>query len=203
MVSPLSRSTTLPAMRRSTSSTAQRTLYHELAQGLHVGVFDAVDQKHARVLEIPGSSKQERGLIDHTPTAVEVWVTALRQRLGRQLVAVPLDQSRGARVFMLTKYKHLVIFPLHPTVLPNYCKSFRPSGAKDDPGAAGLLLEILTLQPGQVPPVESRRSTNTNMAVIRTIASLRARSRGVPYFRSPRFPVAFTAFFRTSRDASP
>ncbi|MGH9440151.1 MAG: transposase, partial [Terriglobia bacterium] len=39
----------------------------------------------------------------------------------------------------------LVIFPVHPTVLANYRKSFRPSGAKDDIGDAGLLLDILTL----------------------------------------------------------
>jgi transposase len=46
---------------------------------------------------------------------------------------------------MLTKYEHLVIFPVHPTVLVNYRKSFRPSGAKDDPSDARLLLDILTL----------------------------------------------------------
>lgn len=28
---------------------------------------------------------------------------------------------------MLTKYEHLVILPVHPTVLVNYRKSFRPS----------------------------------------------------------------------------
>jgi transposase len=45
----------------------------------------------------------------------------------------------------LTKYDHLVIFPVHPTTLVNYRKSFRPSGAKDDPSDARLLLDILTL----------------------------------------------------------
>jgi transposase len=38
-----------------------------------------------------------------------------------------------------------VIFPVHPTILVNYRKSFRPSGAKDDPSDARLLLEILML----------------------------------------------------------
>lgn len=45
---------------------------------------------------------------------------------------------------MLTKYKHLVIFPSHPATLANYRKSFRPSGAKGDPNDAGLLLDLLT-----------------------------------------------------------
>src|SRR5215217_8156661 len=44
---------------------------------------------------------------------------------------------------MLTKYQHLVIFPVHPTSFVNYRKSFRPSGAKNDPHDAGLLLDIL------------------------------------------------------------
>jgi len=46
---------------------------------------------------------------------------------------------------MLTKFEHLVIFPVHPTTLVNYRKSFRPSGAKDDPTDAGLLLDVLVL----------------------------------------------------------
>lgn len=46
---------------------------------------------------------------------------------------------------MLTNYDHLAIFPVHPTTLANYRKSFRPSGAKDDPNDAGLLVDVLTL----------------------------------------------------------
>ncbi|MGH9440331.1 MAG: IS110 family transposase, partial [Terriglobia bacterium] len=107
--------------------------------------IDWADQKHAWMLEVPGSSRREGGLMDHTPEAVEVWAAELRQRFGGQPVAVALEQSRGALVFMLTKYEHLVIFPVHPTVLANYRKSFRPSGAKDDIGDAGLLLDILML----------------------------------------------------------
>lgn len=48
-------------------------------------------------------------------------------------------------MFTLTKYEHLVIFPVHPNVLVNYRKSFRPSGAKNDPSDARLLLDILML----------------------------------------------------------
>jgi len=107
--------------------------------------IDWADQKHAWALEIPGSSKRESGSLDHTPEAVEVWAMELRRRFGGQRVAVALEQSRGPLVFMLTKYEHLVIFPVHPTVLVNYRKSFRPSGAKDDPSDADLLLDILRL----------------------------------------------------------
>jgi transposase len=107
--------------------------------------IDWADRKHAWTLEIPGSSSRESGFIDHTPEAVDIWATQLRLRFGGRPIAVALEQSRGALVFMLTKYQHLVIFPVHPTVLVNYRKSFRPSGAKDDSSDARLLLDILTL----------------------------------------------------------
>ena len=46
---------------------------------------------------------------------------------------------------MLTQYELLVVFPVPPTVMVNYRKGFRPSGAKDDPSDARLLLDILML----------------------------------------------------------
>ena len=128
--------------------------------------IDWADQKHAWALEIPGSSKRESGLIDHTPEAVEDWATELRQRFGGQPVAAALEQSRGALVFMLTKYEHLVIFPVHSTALANYRKSFRPSGAKDDAGDAALLLDILTLHRDKL------RQLNPDTAETRTLQFL-------------------------------
>jgi transposase len=107
--------------------------------------IDWADQKHAWMLQVQESSDREAGTIDHTPEAVDVWAAELGLRFGGQRVAVALEQSRGPLVFMLAKYEQLVIFPVHPTTLANYRKSFRPSGAKDDPSDAGLLLDVLTL----------------------------------------------------------
>lgn len=106
--------------------------------------IDWADQKHVWALQTSGSER-ETGTIDHTPEAVDVWASELRLRFGGQPIAVALEQSRGPLVFTLTKYEHLVIFPVHPNVLVNYRKSFRPSGAKDDPSDARLLLDILML----------------------------------------------------------
>lgn len=107
--------------------------------------IDWADQKHAWALQVAGSSARQSGYIDHTPEAIGVWATELRLRFSGQRIAVAVEQSRGPLVFMLSKYEHLVIFPVHPTTLANYRKSFRPSGAKDDPNDAGLLLDVLTL----------------------------------------------------------
>jgi hypothetical protein len=39
--------------------------------------------------------------------------------------------------------EHLVLYPVDPNSLASYRKSFRPSGAKDDPDDASLLLDML------------------------------------------------------------
>lgn len=106
--------------------------------------IDWADQKHVWALETGAPAIRESGSLEHTPEAIEVWAAELGLRFAGQPVAVALEQSRGPLVFMLSKYEHLVIFPIHPTSLANYRKSFRPSGAKDDPHDAGLLLDILT-----------------------------------------------------------
>jgi len=107
--------------------------------------IDWADQKHAWMLQVPGLSARQSGLIEHTPESVDAWAAELAIRFAGQPVAVALEQSRGPLVFMLTKYEHLVIFPVHPTTLANFRKSFRPSGAKDDPSDAGLILDVLML----------------------------------------------------------
>jgi hypothetical protein len=106
-----------------------------------VGI-DWADRKHAWALQVHGAPP-EHGYLDHTPEAVDVWATELAERFGGRPVAVALEQSRGALLFMLTKYAHLVLFPVHPATLANYRQGFRPSGAKSDPSDAGLVLDIL------------------------------------------------------------
>ena len=64
----------------------------------------------------PGHRTVETGAFDHTPEAMDIWAAELRLRFGGQSVAVALEQSRGSLVFMLTKYDHLVVFPVHPTI---------------------------------------------------------------------------------------
>jgi transposase len=106
--------------------------------------IDWADQKHVWALEAADSASRQSGTLEHTPEAIDVWAAELQLRFAGQPVAIALEQSRGPLVFMLSKYQHLVLFPVHPTSLANYRKIFRPSGAKDDPHDAGLLLDILT-----------------------------------------------------------
>lgn len=105
--------------------------------------IDWADQKHIWSLQEANSLKRERGEVDHTPEAIEVWVAQMRQRFGNQPIAVAVEQTRGSLVFMLSKYEQLHIFPVPPAMTANFRKAFYSSGAKDDPKDADLLLDLL------------------------------------------------------------
>ena len=105
--------------------------------------IDWADQTHAWALALPTHCGVEHGDLAHTPEALEAWAAELAHRFGGQPIAVAVEQSRGALLFMLTKYAHFVLFPVHPATLASYRKGFRPSGAKSDPSDADLLVDLL------------------------------------------------------------
>lgn len=105
--------------------------------------IDWADQKNFWRLMPAGSQDHEQGQLENTPEAVEAWAANLQQRFGGRPIAICLEQSRGALVYMLTKYPHLVLFPVHPTTAARYRETFCPSGAKDDPSDTASLLDLL------------------------------------------------------------
>jgi len=105
--------------------------------------IDWADQKHFWRLVQADSRQQEQGELENTPEAVEVWAASLQQRFDGRPIAVCLEQSRGALIYMLTKYAHLVLFPVHPTTAARYRETFCTSGAKDDPNDTASLLDLL------------------------------------------------------------
>jgi transposase len=106
--------------------------------------IDWADQKHYWRL-VPADSRQqeEQGELENTPEAVEVWAASLQQRFDGRPIAVCLEQGRGALIYMLSKYAHLVLFPVHPTTAARYRETFCTSGAKDDPNDTASLLDLL------------------------------------------------------------
>ena len=100
--------------------------------------IDWADKKHVWCLQAAGSEKRESGELVHTPEAVEAWVGELGQRFAHRPIAVALEQSRGALVFM-----PLHLFPVPSTMSARMRKALYPSGSKDDPRDADLLLDIL------------------------------------------------------------
>src|SRR5262245_7469385 len=101
------------------------------------------DQKNFWRLVPADSQKHEPGELENTPEAVEVWAAGLEQRFAGRPVAVCLEQSRGTLVYMLSKYPHLVLFPVHPTTAARYRVTFTPSGAKSEPNDTAALSDLL------------------------------------------------------------
>jgi transposase len=108
--------------------------------------FVSVDwgnSKHVWSLQPADGGRRERGEIEHTPEAVGAWVAALGVRFGARPVAVAMEQSRGALVYMLGKYAQLHIYPIHPRAASQFRAALFPSGTKNDPLDAELLLDLL------------------------------------------------------------
>jgi transposase len=115
----------------------------------YIGI-DWGDRKHAWSLEVAGTGQRARGTLEQTPEAIEVWACELAARFEGRLIAVGLEQSRGALLYALSKYSHLVLYPIHPGTSAQFRKALCPSGAKDDPRDADMLLELVTLHRGRL-----------------------------------------------------
>jgi len=107
-----------------------------------VGI-DWADQKHAWCLQAADATQRENGEVEHTPEAIEAFVGQLCRRFGHRPIAVAVEQVKGALVFMLSKYGPLHLFPVPPAMSAKMREALYPSGSKDDPRDADLLLELL------------------------------------------------------------
>jgi transposase len=127
----------------------------------YVGI-DWADQKHVWGLQAANSAQPEEGELEHKPEVVEAWVSELCRRFGHGPIAVAVEQVKGARVYMLRKYECLHLYPVPSTMTAKMREALYPSGAKDDPRDADLLLELLVLHRDKL-----RRLTPDNEATRR------------------------------------
>src|SRR5438128_2350234 len=130
-----------------------------------VGI-DWADAKHDGCLQPAGSATCECFQLEHTPEAIDAWVTTLRTRCNGQPVAICLELTKGPLVSALRKYDFLVLFPLNPLTLARYREAFTPSRAKDDPTDAALQLELLLTHRDKLQPLQPQSPT------IRALAQL-------------------------------
>ena len=122
--------------------TESRSAHPEPEFVAFVGI-DWADQKHAWCLQRAGATQRENEELEHTPVMVEAWVNQLSQRFGPGPIAVAVEQVKGALVFMLSKYECLHLFPVPSTMSARMREALYPSGSKDDPRDADLLLDLL------------------------------------------------------------
>ena len=114
--------------------------------------LDWADQKHDVCLQATGSAEVEHTVVEQKPEALHAWVAELRRRFPHGPIAIALEQSRGSLFYALMNYEFLCLYPIPPKALADYRKALYPSGRKDDPVDAQLLLEFLRKHPGRFRP---------------------------------------------------
>ena len=120
------------------------------------GAFLALDwggQQHAFALLDAASGERQRGVLSHTPEALQAWAAELIARFGPAPIAVCLEQSRGALLSMLLQFENFVLYPVPPQAAAKLRQAFYSSGSKDDPRDAELLLDILQHQRRHLRPL--------------------------------------------------
>jgi transposase len=121
--------------------------------------IDWADANHDGCLQAAGTAKRECFQLEHTPEAIDAWVTTLRTRFNGQPVAVCLELNKGPLVSALRQYDFLVLFPINPLTLARYREAFTPSRAKDDPTDAELQLELLLTHRDKLQPLQPQSPT--------------------------------------------
>lgn len=107
--------------------------------------LDWASEKHDIWLWDVATGENRHRVVDHTPEALAEWLGELQARYPGQRLALCLEQSRGALIYALMGHAFLDLYPVNPVTLARYREAFAPSRAKDDPGDARLLCEILRL----------------------------------------------------------
>lgn len=138
---------------------------------LFIGI-DWADREHeAYTIDPQGQGTPET--IEHTPEAIEAWVTAkLRQAQGRP-IAILVEQTRGALIHALMFRKNVVLYPINPKQFAHYRKSYSNAGCKDDLSDARLLAQMLAERHRQM------RAWQPDDEATRTLARLCQARRGL------------------------
>lgn len=114
--------------------------------------FDWGNYNHALCLQPANSSRVEHRTLEQKPEALHDWFVKMVSRFGGQKIAIAIEQTRGAVIHFLLGFDCLHIFRIHPRSLKNYRQALHPSGAKDDPTDAELLLQFMVLHHEKIRP---------------------------------------------------
>jgi transposase len=80
----------------------------------------------------------------HLPEAIDQWAKGLAARFPGRTIAVCLEPSKGSLIYALLQYDCFVLYPMNPRMLAKFRDALAPSGKKDDPADAQLLLELVS-----------------------------------------------------------
>jgi len=109
--------------------------------GLIIGI-DWADQKHdIYTIDRQGGGTLEQ--IEHSPEAIDAWLSEKLLLAGGQPIAIILEQSRGGLIHALMFRKNVILYPINPKQFARYRESYSNAGCKDDLTDAQLLARML------------------------------------------------------------
>lgn len=120
------------------------------ADAVIVGI-DWANAEHVLCLIEP-DGRSEIDTLQQSPETIDEWAAQLQRRFPGKTIAIALEQSKGALIYALMKYKHFLLYPINPKQLARYREALHPSGGKDDPTDAALLAQFLQHHAGQLRP---------------------------------------------------
>lgn len=107
--------------------------------GAFVG-WDWADREHETFIRNVETGEVEQAAVKGTPEALHEWATTMRQRFPGKKIAVCIESSRGAVVWAFMSYEHIILYPVNPKSAASFREAFYPSGKKDDPVDAEVML---------------------------------------------------------------
>jgi len=117
--------------------------------------IDWADKKHDICEQVVGSEDIHYQVISSQPRALHEWAVSLKSRYPDKPVAVACELKKGPLIYALSKYAHIVIFPVNPITVAKYRRAFTHSGAKDDPSDARIQKELLAKHMDKLKPIQA------------------------------------------------
>jgi transposase len=114
--------------------------------------IDWGSEQHAVCLRATDGNGLESYSLENKPESLHAWIVNLQARFNGRKVAVAIEQSKGAMINFLLGLDFVSIYRVHPMSLKNYRKALYPSGAKDDPTDAELILEFARHHQDKIQP---------------------------------------------------
>lgn len=120
-----------PAQEQSTS----------LPESILIGI-DWAENEHEFCATMPDGTII-RGAFKQKRSAIDQWIAELSAIAPKATLDVCIETSTGGLINALMECPQVRIFPVNPLALSNYRKAFAPSGGKNDPVDAHLLMQFL------------------------------------------------------------
>lgn len=119
--------------------------------------LDWADRTHVCCLYDAQAKRLQTLEVKAGPEAFGAWLEQVERAHPVGRIVVAIERPDGAAVQMMRARTRWVVVPVNPVVLHRFRQAFTPSGAKDDPGDAALLGEIVRTHPEKftaLPPVD-------------------------------------------------